>query len=287
MDLESEMLNEIKKLSRTGKLPDGTSYTNISVENIVTLAKDFGVYGQYVEIAALEEGIVPGRYARNMKTFSPKDQATLLKSQVSVVGLGGLGGAVIEILARVGIGTLKLIDGDTFEESNLNRQFLSAPDVLDNSKAKTAAKRVNRINSSIVVRTYSENLTETNVIEFIENSDVAVDCLDNLKTRFVLESASKKIGLPFVSSAVAGVSGHVTTIFPEDEGLVLIYGKDGSLVSKGAEASLGCLPHAVTVLAALECSEVIKIILNRGEILRNRLLIIDLMDNTLEVLKLL
>jgi molybdopterin/thiamine biosynthesis adenylyltransferase len=67
----------------------------------------------------------------------------------------------------------------------------------------------------------------------------------------------------------------------------LIYGKDGSLVSKGAEASLGCLPHAVTVLAALECSEVIKIILNRGEILRNRLLIIDLMDNTLEVLKLL
>jgi len=281
------MLNEVKKLSCPCKLPDGTSYTNISVENIVTLAKDFGVSGQYVEIIALEEGIVPERYARNMKTFSQKDQATLLKSQISVVGLGGLGGAVIEILARVGIGTLKLIDGDTFEESNLNRQFLSAPDVLENSKAETAAKRVNRINSSIVVRTYSENLTETNAIEFIGNSDVVVDCLDNLKTRFVLESASKKIGSPLVSSAVAGVSGHVTTIFPEDEGLVLIYGKDGSLVSKGAEASLGCLPHAVTVLAALECSEVIKIILNRGDVLKNRLLIIDLMDNTLEVLKLL
>jgi len=159
--------------------------------------------------------------------------------------------------------------------------------VLENSKAKTAAKRVNRINSSVVVRTYSENLTETNAIDFIGNSDVVVDCLDNLKARFVLESASKKIGSPLVSSAVAGVSGHVTTIFPKDEGLALIYGKDGSLVSKGAEASLGCLPQAVTVLAALECSEAIKIIHNRGKMLRNRLLIIDLMDNTLEVLQLL
>jgi molybdopterin-synthase adenylyltransferase len=285
--LGSDMVNKIKKLSSPGILPDGTSYKNISAKNIATLAKGFGVTGQHVEIAAIEEGIVPERYVRNLKTFSPKDQVTLLKSQVSVVGLGGLGGAVIEILARAGIGTLNLIDGDTFEDSNLNRQFLSAPDVLEKSKAETAAKRVNRINSSIVVRTHSENLTETNAIEFIDSSDVVVDCLDNIETRFVLESASKKIGSPFVSSAVAGVSGHVTTIFPKDKGLVLIYGKDGSLVSKGAEASLGCLPHAVTLLAALECSEVMKIILGKGETLRNRLLIVDLMDNTLEVLKLL
>ncbi|MFC1488718.1 ThiF family adenylyltransferase [Thermodesulfobacteriota bacterium] len=287
MNLKSQMRDEIIMLSESRQFPDDTSYRSLAVETVVNLSGKFGIPGQHVEIVALEEGIVPERYARNMKTFSPRDQATLLKSQVSVVGLGGLGGAVIEILARVGIGTLKLIDGDTFEDSNLNRQFLSAPDMLENSKAKTAAKRVNWINASVVVQTYFENLTETNAIEYVDNSDVVVDCLDNLKTRFVLESASKKIGSPFVSSAVAGVSGHVTTIFPEDEGLVLIYGKDGSLVPKGAEASLGCLPQAVTVLAALECSEVIKIILNRGDTLRNRLLIIDLMDNTLEVLKLL
>ena len=102
MDLESEMLNKIKKLSCPCILPDGTSYKNISVENILTLSKNFGVSGQHVEISAIEAGIVPERYARNMKTFSPKDQVTLIKSQVSVVGLGGLGGAVIEILAQIG-----------------------------------------------------------------------------------------------------------------------------------------------------------------------------------------
>lgn len=279
--------NRIAALATSGRLPDGTSYRRISVEDIVRLSTAFGVSGRDVEIAALEAGTTPERYVRNMKTFSLDEQIILLRSRVSIVGLGGLGGAVTEILTRVGIGTLRLIDGDVFDDSNLNRQFLSTPDLIATSKAAAAAQRVRQINSSMVVQPYNENLNDSNSLSLIENSDVTVDCLDNVPTRFTLERAAKQIGLPLVSAAVAGVSGHVTTIFPEDPGLELIYGESDQRPRKGVETSLGCLPQAVTLLASVECSEVIKILLGRGELLRNKLFFVDLVSNTMDVLQLL
>ena len=123
-------------------------------------------------------------------------------------------------------------------------------------------------------------------MRLLEKSDVIVDCLDNIKSRLILEGASKKIPCPLVSAAVGGVWGHVTTIFPEDTGLSQIYGGPASVESKGAEASLGCLPYAVTLLASIECSEVIKILLNKGSVLRNQLLVVDLMSNIFDIAQL-
>jgi molybdopterin/thiamine biosynthesis adenylyltransferase len=285
--LRTQIIEKLKAISRPKKYPDDTDYTSISLENIPSLATSFKVDSRKIEIIALEEGMVPERYARNMKTFSPEDQASLLKSQVSIVGLGGLGGTVSEILARTGIGTLNLIDGDRFEASNLNRQFLSTYETMGQYKTEAAVKRIKEINASITVRRYDEYLDDKNSDALIRRSDVVVDCLDNITTRFILENASKKAGSPLVSAAVAGLSGHITTIFPEDQGLKLIYGRPDDLKSKGAEASLGCLPSAVSVLAAFETAEVVKIILGRGPLLRNKLLIIDLLDNITEVLDLL
>jgi molybdopterin/thiamine biosynthesis adenylyltransferase len=285
--LRADIINKIKKVSIRKKFPDDTLYTSISVEHVQGLSKFFEVSGRQIEIAALEESIVPERYSRNMKSFSTNDQAILLKSRVSIVGLGGLGGAVTEILARIGIGALNLIDGETFEDSNLNRQFLCTHHLLAKSKAEAAVKRVNEINSSIVVQEHYALLDEKNTESLIDDSDVIVDCLDNLKTRLLLERAAKKIGSPLVSAAVAGAFGHVTSIFPEDRGLKLIYGESNDIKQKGAEASLGCIPYAVTLLASLETSEVVKILLSKGSVLRNKLLVADLMDNRLEVLDLL
>ncbi len=285
--MKTQIIEKLKKISRPKKYPDDTHYTGISLEDIPSLAKSFKVDIRKIEIIALEEGIVPERYARNMKTFSPEDQANLLKSQVSIVGLGGLGGTVSEILARTGIGTLNLIDGDRFEATNLNRQFLSTHEMMGKYKTEAAVKRIKEINPSIAVHRHDGYLDDKNSDALVRGSDVIVDCLDNIKTRFILENASKKAGSPLVSAAVAGLSGHITTIFPEDRGLKLIYGSSDDLKSKGAEASLGCLSSSVSVLAAFETTEVIKIILNRGSLLRNKLLIIDLLDNITEVLDLL
>jgi molybdopterin/thiamine biosynthesis adenylyltransferase len=285
--LRADIINKIKEVSIRKKFPDDTLYTSISVEHVEGLSKFFEVSGRQIEIAALEESIVPERYSRNMKAFSTNDQATLLKSCVSIVGLGGLGGAVTEILARIGIGALNLIDGETFDDSNLNRQFFCTHQLLAKSKSEAAVKRVNEINSSVVVQEHHAFLDEKNTGRIVDNSDVIVDCLDNLKTRFLLERAAKKIGSPLVSAAVAGAFGHVTSIFPEDRGLKLIYGESDNTKQKGAEASLGCLPYAVMLLASLETSEVVKILLNKGSVLRNKFLVADLMDNRIEVLDLL
>ena len=284
--MKKDIIKKVKEVSVRKKFPDGSLYTSISIEHIITLSDFFQLSRRQVEIIALNENIIPEHYARNMKTFSPKDQSILLSSRASIVGLGGLGGAVTEILARIGIGTLTLIEADTFEESNLNRQFLSTHRLLDTSKTKAAIKRVREINPTITVEVHDELLDNKNATSLIENSDVIIDCLDNIQTRFSLESASKTVRSPLVSAAVAGVYGHVITIFPEDKGLMLIYGDSDILPQKGVETSLGCLPHAVTLLAALETSEVVKIILKKGSVLRNKLGVVDLMDNIFEVLDL-
>ena len=285
--MKNDITKKIKDVSVKKKFPDGSSYTSISIEHTINLSDVFKLSRRHIEITALDEDIIPEHYVRNMKTFSPKDQSILLSSRASIVGLGGLGGAVTEILARIGIGTLTLIEADTFEESNLNRQFLSTHRLLDTSKTKAAITRVREINPTITVEVHDELLDDKNAVRLTENSDVVIDCLDNIQTRFSLERAAKKVRSPLVSAAVAGVYGHVMSIFPEDKGLMLIYGDSDILPQKGVETSLGCLPHAVTLLAALETSEVVKILLNKGSVLRNKLGVIDLMDNIFEVLDLL
>jgi molybdopterin-synthase adenylyltransferase len=266
--------------------PDGTHYHGLSVKQVVYLEETLAVSAKKIEITALENGIIPERYVRNFNAFSNKDQIKLLQSKVAVVGLGGLGGSVTEILARIGIGTLILIDGDDFEDSNLNRQMLSLQNAIGTSKALAAAERVKKINSSIAIIAHQQFLDEQNALNLLSQAHVIVDCLDNIPTRFIVHEAAKKIKKPLVSSAVAGASGQVTTIFPEDKGLFLIYGEPDKYSSVGVEKFLGCLPHAVNFLSAIECSEVVKILLNRGSVLRNQLLLVDLNSNMFEIMNL-
>jgi molybdopterin/thiamine biosynthesis adenylyltransferase len=278
--------HELEQLSETKTFPDKTPYRSLSVANVLGLAGRSGASGREAEIAALENGIVPERYARNMRTFSLEDQAALLQARVGVVGLGGLGGTVVEVLARMGVGHLRLVDGDRFEDSNLNRQLLSTVEGLGQLKSEAARARVGRINPSVDVTALFEFVTAENAEAVLAGCDVVVDCLDTLRTRFVVEDACRRIGCPLVSAAVAGSSGHVTTIFPEDKGLRLIYGEPGQLPLKGAETSLGTLPYTVVFLATLECAEVVKVILKKGKLLRHKLLVADLMDGVVEVMNL-
>ena len=284
--MNADSIEKIIKSANPKEFPDKTFYNSISVKQIINLSRASGASGREIEIMALEHGVVPERYVRNMKTFSPQDQVALLKAQVSIVGLGGLGGTVVEILSRLGIGTLNVIDGDTFEESNLNRQFLSTPRMMAKSKADAAERRIKEINPSITVKQHSQFLDQNNGLDLLSRPDVIVDCLDNLKTRFVLERLCRQIGSPLVSAAVAGSSGHVTTIYPQDQGLKLIYGDPAKTPPHGAEASLGTVPYSVTFLAALECAEIVKIIQHKGSLLRNKLLVADLNDGVFDVINL-
>jgi molybdopterin/thiamine biosynthesis adenylyltransferase len=240
-----------------------------------------------VEIAALRQHIIPDRYLRNMKTLNEADQIRLLESTVCIVGMGGLGGLVTETLARMGVGRFRLIDGDVFEDHNLNRQLFSGVDRIGMPKVEAAVARVKTINPGLEVVATAAYMTPENADALVSSSTFVVDCLDNIPSRFTLEAAAKRAGIPMVSAAIAGIAGHVTTIFPEDKGLETIYGPEDQVsMATGAETRLGCLAPGVNLIASLECAEVLKVLLKKDTALKNRLLVVDLADYTVESLQL-
>jgi molybdopterin/thiamine biosynthesis adenylyltransferase len=267
-------------------LADGSACRTIDVADVIQLAAATGVSGREVEIAALTQQILPVRYLRNRRTLSMDDQIRLLESAVCIVGLGGLGGLVTDTLARTGVGRLQLIDGDCFEAHNLNRQLLCDTGRLGQPKVTAALERVRAINPGIVVGTAHTNMDPDNADALLGSCDLAADCLDNIPSRFTLAAAARRAGIPMVSTAVAGIGGHLTTILPTDTGLSAIYGPaDDLAAAQGAELQLGCLAAGVNLMASLACTEIIKILTGRGPLLSGRLLVVDLSDYTFENLQ--
>jgi len=266
--------------------PDGTAYRSLPSAAVDRLARKLAVGLRHVERSALEMGIIPERYTRNMATLSPEDQRRLLDSTACVVGVGGLGGSVAETLARIGVGRLRLVDGDHFEDSNLNRQRFADTATLGQPKVEVARKQIAAINPAVEVVALTERLAADNGPALLGDADIAVDCLDTLQARRDLQHACRAAQIPMVSAAVAGVSGQLTVVYPEDRGLAALYGDLASAPDRGAETTLGNLPFAVNMLASLECSEAVKVLLGRGQTLRGRLLIFDLAEPVFEVIDL-
>jgi molybdopterin/thiamine biosynthesis adenylyltransferase len=195
-----------------------------------------------------------------------------------VIGAGGLGGHVILLLARLGIGHLVVVDHDVFEESNLNRQALSSMETLGKPKAEAAAATVSSVNPGVKVIPCQVKLDSSNAPEILTGSNVVVDALDNVQDRFLLERTTKKLGIPLVHGALAGFEGQLMTIFPDDPGLKQIYGKKvvKGNNSKGAESVLGVPVIMPSLIGTLQAMEVLKIILNRGRLFRNAMVFVDM-----------
>jgi len=288
-DDPSKLAEAIESTTSMTRRPDGCEQRVLTVRDVERLAGQFNLAGRHIEIEALRLGVTPIRYQRNYTTLTTNDQIRLLQSRVVVVGLGGLGGTVTEILARLGVGHLVLVDADVFEEHNLNRQLFCSHAHLGQSKADVAARRVRSINASLQVDAWQVDCDDTNRDDLFRHADAVVDCLDNIPSRFVLQDGARQAGIPLISAAVAGLSGHVTVILPEDQGLELIFGpREGAgHRPKGIETVLGCLPQAVYAIASMESAEAVKALLGHTDhLLRNKLLVIDLEHNTFETLRL-
>ena len=155
------------------------------------------------------------RYLRNMKALSEEDMKKLYNSKVCVVGCGGLGGYIIEMLARIGVGHITAIDGDVFDETNLNRQLLSNTENIGFNKAEEAKKRMKLVNPHVTINAIITMLDESNAVDLLKGHDVVVDALDNIKSRKLIQKYSSKLNIPMVHGAIAGFYGQVTTIYPE------------------------------------------------------------------------
>lgn len=248
------------------------------------VAKCFCMSIPEVETQALQLGILPARYQRNRQTISVVDQLTLHESRVVVVGCGGLGGYVIEELARLGVGTLVGIDPDVFEEHNLNRQLLSSIDALGQSKTMHAALRVENINPAVTFHARNKRLEPENAIDLLGGCQVAVDALDSVSSRLALRDACAQLDIPLVHGAIAGWYGQVTTEYPDDGTLATLYGHSSE--NKGAESQLGNPAFTPAVVASLEAAEVCKVLVAKGKPLRKRLLTVNLLDMSFETISL-
>lgn len=276
------IIRNIAESAETHTDPDGKKCPAIRLEAIKSIAQAHQIPIREIEIAALKEGITPWRYLRNIGTIGLEGQIKLLQSTVAVVGAGGLGGTIIELLARQGIGHIIIIDNDRFAEQNLNRQLMSGEKNLGKYKAIVAAKRVKAINSAVTVTTFAEKLTEENTSILLKDANIVADGLDNLPSRFVVESACRDLGIPYVYGTIAGFSGQLMTIFPGDAGLPRIYGSPDSFPEQGIEVKIGNPSATPAIIAAWQVQEIVKIITGIGKPLRNHLLVLDTMEGSAE-----
>lgn len=170
-------------------------------------------------------GLYMERYQRNQKTITQAQQQILNQSQITVIGCGGLGGFVIEGLARLGVGNICLVDYDVFETSNLNRQLFATETVMGKSKLFQAVERVKEVNHTIHVTGIEARLGENNAAELIAGSDLVIDGVDRIEVKILLEQICNQKGIPLVYGAIGGNFGQFAVSLPEAPIVKALYGQ--------------------------------------------------------------
>ncbi len=243
----------------------------ISMEDVKKISNLFSINSRDIEKISLEIGITPFRYKRNQATISPKMQLTLFNSCVAIVGCGGLGGHIAENLTRVGIGHLILIDFDTFEEHNLNRQNFSSYENIGKKKVAVLKEELLKINPTIKIETHIKEFIPKEDFYLLKKSNVIVDALDDPKVKLELSFLAKNYEKNFVHGAIAGFSGQFCT----NSTLENLYRS----TDKGAEIFVGNPSFSVTFAASMQTSEILKLILNIGQNLEDTVLMTNLLEN--------
>ena len=219
--------------------------------------------------------VLKARYERNVNALSVEDVLKLHHAKVCVVGVGGLGGYVVEILARIGVLSITIVDYDVFEPNNLNRQLFSEESLLGNYKVDAAVGRIAKVNSDVAITSVKEKLTEHNAQEILAEHDVVIDALDNIQTRLMLAKACADLNIPMVHGSIAGWYGQVACVFPGDDTLEKIFGDVKA--ERGIEKELGNLPFTASAVASIQCAECVKILTGK-HVERNAILQVDLLN---------
>ncbi len=218
-------------------------------------------------------------------------QERLKKAKVLVVGAGGLGSPVLQYLSAAGIGTIGIVDGDKVELSNLQRQVIYSVENIGTAKANAAAENLNKSNETVDYQVYTEFLKNENAEEIIKNFDIVVDCTDNFTVRYLINDVCVLHNKPFVYGAIHKFEGQVSVFnFLQKDGklgptyrcLFPNQPSESEIPNCATVGVLGILPGTIGLYQA---NEVIKIILGIGEVLSGQLLLVDLLNNTQQKIK--
>lgn len=229
------------------------------------------------------------RYSRQtlVKYIGPEGQKKLGNSRVLLVGCGGLGTNISNILVRAGVGFVRIIDRDVVELSNLQRQGLfSERDVEERlPKAIAAKRRLQQVNSEVEIEAVVEELNGDNIAKYINDVDLILDGTDNFVTRFLINQAAVKSRIPWVHGGVVATNGVVMNVFPgEGPCLKCLYPRlPGEEGLPGSEV-IGILGTLTSVVGALQANEAIKYLSGNKDKMIKGILYVDLWQNTFESL---
>ncbi len=235
------------------------------------------------------------RYSRHtmLNDVGEAGQIKLLESKILLIGAGGLGSPAAMYLAAAGVGTLGIVDFDTVDVSNLQRQLLHGNKDVGRPKVESAADRIHDINPDVIVKGYREPITSANALDIIRDYDIVINGSDNFPTRYLVNDACQFLGKPLVDGSIFMFEGQVTVYQPDDAARGIEGGPcyrclypdpppPGEVPSCAEAGVLGVLPG---IVGSIQAVEAIKLIIGAGEPLVGRLLMIDTLDMSFRTLK--
>ena len=222
------------------------------------------------------------RYSRQivLKNVGTFGQKKIINSKVLVIGAGGLGCPVADLLARAGVGKIGIMDYDKVSLSNIHRQTLYTAKDVNKFKVDVVKKRLNLINKYIKINTYNRKASEKNLINIINKYDIIVDGSDNFKTKFLLNKYALKLKKILIVGAISKFDGHIFTFdfnSKKSPCLKCFYQSEPSDEILNCEAE-GILGSTANIVGAIQVNEILKKILNIGKDLKSNILILDLLN---------
>ena len=205
-------------------------------------------------------------------SLDENERLRLNKSRVCVAGCGGLGGYIAELLIRLGVGEIVAVDGDSFDESNLNRQLYCTAETVGTGKAEAVKTRAALLNPEVRVTAVKDFITAENAEEIIRGCDLVIDALDTVEARRILHNTCKKLGISMVFGGIGPWTIQFGVVPPESD----VFGKMGSAPDYHGEAMLSFVP---SLCASYEVCEAVKLLTGNDSELMGKICSIDLMTN--------
>ena len=224
-----------------------------------------------------------------MPLVDKSEQEKFRKAKIAVIGCGGIGGEAIEMLSRMGVGELILVDEDSFDWSNLNRQTLATAEEIGLAKSEVAKKKIEKINPYVKVKSFKEHVDISNIDEILDDADMVIDALDNLLTRVIVSRKARENKIPYIHGAIHGTLGQITVFLSNTKSYEEMFnlpsnGKElneeviDSLMNltSGVPPAIGPTPN---MIGCLEAMEAYKIVTGIGKVtVAPKILTFDLLD---------
>lgn len=263
----------------------GDSVTCIQEADLLEISKVLEMTMREAAIECMSLGVTPLRYQRNVPSISLDEQIILARASVSVAGAGGLGGHVITLLARLGIGEIRVFDPDAFDETNMNRQAFCTTETLGTNKAHAACAACREMNPAVDVIPHPTAVSTPNHVSLMTGTQLIIDALDNARDRLTLAGIAQTLDIPMIHGAVAGFEGRIMTVLPGNTSFTHLFPPEHNSSPEPvfAEQVLGTPALAPAFIAPLQVMAALHTLLKRDGSITDQLIHADLQTPSVNI----